>query len=192
MKSLKIAKHPMHPMVNVFPVAFWTGTVLGDIVYTIMQSEFWYAFSFACLLLGLVTGLMAAFAGAVDWLAIPRHSRAKRLGTYHGVLNLSVWTLFLVNLLFRIDVAGGFMIPPEAPLDTGAMWGGLILSLFAFGLLLIAGWLGGELVYVEGVAVEQVPRPELLDQLVRQRRPEVISSPQPPHEERPSRPEDLH
>ena len=57
---------------------------------------------------------------------------------------LTVVALYVVNLWLRLKA-------PESP-------GGLIwLSVFAIGLLVISGWLGGKMVYELGVAVDKPP-----------------------------------
>jgi hypothetical protein len=56
-------------------------------------------------------------------------------------INLTVVTLYVVNLWMRWNNPGDLQVP---------FW----LSLLAIGLLLISGWLGGKMVYELGVAVD--------------------------------------
>ena len=58
----------------------------------------------------------------------------------HLVLNLAVVSLYVVNLWLRTTRA------PEATLP-------IVLSAIGLVLLVSAGWLGGEMVYVHAVAV---------------------------------------
>jgi len=45
----------------------------------------------------VISGLVAAIFGAIDWLAIPGGTRAKRIGTLHGVGNVVVGAIFAVS-----------------------------------------------------------------------------------------------
>jgi uncharacterized membrane protein len=91
---------------------------------------------------GIIGGLCAAVFGLVDWLAIPRGTRAKRIGLWHGSLNVLVVLLFIGSWLIRNS---GNQIP-----STGA----LVLSFAAVLIALVGGWLGGELVDRLGVGVD--------------------------------------
>jgi uncharacterized membrane protein len=85
---------------------------------------------------------LAAVFGLVDWLAIPKGTRAKRIGALHGIGNVIVTGLFAVSWLLRYDT-------PTAP---GAL--AIVLSIAGVGLALVTGWLGGELVDRLGVGVD--------------------------------------
>ena len=78
--------------------------------------------------------LAAAPFGLVDWLAIPRGTRAKAIGAWHGGGNVLVLALFALSLILRL----------RSP-DVDPTWP-LILALAGAAGALITGWLGGELV----------------------------------------------
>jgi uncharacterized membrane protein len=61
------------------------------------------------------------------------------------LINVSIVVLFGINLLLRMWSETGAVLP-------------VLLSLVGVGMLGVSGWLGGELVYVHGVAVEPEPR----------------------------------
>jgi len=90
----------------------------------------------------IIGGLCAAVFGIVDWLAIPRSTRAKSIGLYHGALNVVVVLLFIVSWLMRQQHN---QVPSS---------GALAISFFAVCLAFVAGWLGGELVDRLGVGVD--------------------------------------
>ena len=92
---------------------------------------------------GVITGLAAAVPGAIDWLAIPRGTRAKRIGLIHGVGNVLVVALFALSWYMRQD-------NPAAP-PTGAVVAGLLGA----GIAIVTAWLGGELVDRLGVGVDE-------------------------------------
>jgi uncharacterized membrane protein len=92
---------------------------------------------------GIISGLIAAVFGTIDWLAIPAGTRAKRIGRLHGGGNVVVVLLFAGSWLLRRD-------DPGAPETTA-----IILSALAVLLALVTGWLGGELVDRLGVGVDE-------------------------------------
>ncbi len=149
--GLEIKEHPVHPMIVAFPIGFWVGALIGDIIYLLTGTFFWYEFSYFSMGLGLLTGAAAAIAGSVDYFAVNRKTRAKRLAMYHGLLNVAVFLIFLINFIFRAGATGGIEIPPSTALVGSALWAGFLLSLFGNLVLVASGWLGGELVYVENV-----------------------------------------
>jgi uncharacterized membrane protein len=92
---------------------------------------------------GVLGGLAAAVFGLVDWLAIPKLTRARYIGALHGIGNVVVTGLFAVSWLLRRG----------DPLNPGT--GPILLSLVAVLLALVTGWLGGELVDRLGVGVDE-------------------------------------
>jgi uncharacterized membrane protein len=89
---------------------------------------------------GIVGALVAAVPGFVDYLTLT--GRAGRIATWHMVLNLGAVALFAVNALVRTRVG----LESKWPLG---------LSLIGIVGVLVSGWLGGEMVYVERVGVEE-------------------------------------
>jgi uncharacterized membrane protein len=92
---------------------------------------------------GILSGLLAAIFGTIDWLAIPSGTRAKAIGLYHGVGNVVVVALFAISWWMRSGTAGLF---PTS----------LAFSIAVAALMLgaVTGWLGGELVDRLGVGVD--------------------------------------
>jgi uncharacterized membrane protein len=92
---------------------------------------------------GIVSGLLAAVFGAVDWLAIPSGTRAKAVGATHGIGNVIVVLAFLASFYLRWEEP---LYP--ATLAYVCSFAGLLGALFT-------GWLGGELVTRMGVGVDR-------------------------------------
>ena len=130
-----IAGHPIHPMLIVFPVAFLIGAFGTDIAFLITQDPFWAQGSYWLLIAGIVTALMAAVPGMIDFVTIDR-VRNVWVSWAHMVANLIVVGLALINVGVRLD-------DPAA----GAQDWGIWLSGTQTALLLFSGWLGGELSY---------------------------------------------
>ena len=90
---------------------------------------------------GVVSGLVAAVFGFIDWLGIPAGTRAKRVGAWHGCGSVVVVTLFAISWWLRRP-------NPDNLTEVAFLFGlaGLLVAL-------VTGWLGGELVSRLGVGV---------------------------------------
>jgi uncharacterized membrane protein len=140
--NVTIAKHPIHPIAIIFPVASLSGALLSDIIYLATNDAFWARSSLYLITAGVVTGAVAAATGALDYLTNPR-IRNLRTATFHGLGNGVVLVLAVINLLVRLDDSAAGLRSP-----------GIILSVIIGLLMLVTGWLGGELVYRHKVGVD--------------------------------------
>ena len=50
---------------------------------------------------GVISGLVAAVFGFIDWLGIPARTRAKSVGLWHACGNVVVLVLFAISWWFR-------------------------------------------------------------------------------------------
>jgi len=130
----KLFGHPIHPMLIVFPLGLLAMALIFDVLHFAMGNGYWSEIAYWMIAAGVISGLVAAPFGLVDWLAIPSGTRAKRIGALHGVGNLVVVVLYASSWVMR-------RAAPQDPVTTA-----YALS-FAGGVLaLFTGWLGGELV----------------------------------------------
>jgi uncharacterized membrane protein len=139
--TVAIAGHPFHPLIVTFPIAFLVGLAGTDIGYAITQDPFWAKASLWLLGAGLLTGVLAAITGLLDFLRIPR-VRKRSAGWTHMALNVSALGLSIVNLVLRWGNPTDTILPV-----------GITLSIIVATLLGISGWYGAELVYRHKVAV---------------------------------------
>ena len=139
----KLAGHPIHQMLVVFPLGLFMTAVVFDIIHLVTADPRWATVSFWMIAAGIVGGLLAAIFGLIDYLNIPSSTRARRIGLLHGVTNLCVMLLFAASLYLRSRL-------PEAPSTLA-----LALSFIGVGAALLGGWLGGELVERLGVGVAE-------------------------------------
>jgi uncharacterized membrane protein len=130
-----IAKHPIHPMLVPLPIGFLVGALLSDLGYYWTESAFWAEASQWLLLAGFVTGLLAALFGLVDFFGIA-YVRS----------HTAAWVHFLGNALVLVLSFFNFMNRSSDNADTVSMLG-LSLSFIQVLILLVTGWLGGELSY---------------------------------------------
>jgi uncharacterized membrane protein len=139
--TVAIAKHPLHPLIVTFPIAFLTGVLVTDLAYWLTDDLFWARASFWLIVAGIVTGLVAAATGLADFLRITR-VRQHSAGWIHLIGNVVALVLSLISLVLRLNNLAGAIVPV-----------GLILSLIVASLLGVTGWFGAELIYRHKVAV---------------------------------------
>ncbi len=131
----KVLGHGAHPILIVFPLGLLATSVIFDILCAATGNAQFPIVSYWLIAAGIIGGLVAAVPGFVDWLAIPKGTRAKRIGLYHAVGNDIVLILFAVSWWLRRDA------PNHEPSTVA-----FALSVIAVLLALFTGWLGGELV----------------------------------------------
>jgi uncharacterized membrane protein len=134
--------HPIHQMLIVFPLGLLGASLAFDLAALGLDRRDLALVAYWLIVAGILSGLLAAVFGLIDWLAIPRGTRAKRIGLLHGAGNVVVVVLFAASWLLRRDA-------PELPEGTA-----IALSAVAVALSLVTGWLGGELVDRLGVGVD--------------------------------------
>jgi len=139
----KLFGHPIHQMLVVFPLGLLATAVVFDVIALARSQGYWSELAFWMIAAGVITGLLAAPFGFVDWLAIPWGTRAKRIGAVHGLGNVLIVLLFATSWLMRRNA-------PAAPQQVA-----LALSFVAGWSALITGWLGGELVDRLAVGVDE-------------------------------------
>ena len=139
--TARIAGHPIHPMLVPFPIVFFVSAFVTDLVFLSEGDPLWARASWWLLLAGLVTAALAALAGLTDF-AGDRRIRSLGAAWAHMIGNVAAVVLELVNLLLRTDDA--------AAIDgTGVVLSGIVVL-----ILLVTGWLGGELVFRHAVGVD--------------------------------------
>jgi len=182
-----VAGHAIHPMLIVFPLGLLATSVVWDIcALASSHPRSWGMISFWTILAGVVGALLAAVPGFIDWLAIPKGTRARTIGVYHLTINLVVVALLAavpgfidwlaipkgtrartigvyhltINLvvvaLFVVSLIGRWQTPGGYEL-AGPGW--MILGWIAVALALVSGWLGGELVETLGISVREGANP---------------------------------
>jgi uncharacterized membrane protein/nitrite reductase/ring-hydroxylating ferredoxin subunit len=137
-----IKSHPIHPMLVVFPIAFYTGTLVFDILGLITHANRFFVTAYYTEIAGIAGAVAAAIPGFIDYLnTVPPDSSAKTRATRHGLLNTGSLLIFLGAWLYRRN--------PDASLYTVT-----IVEFIGFLFTLFAGWLGGTLVYRNQIGVD--------------------------------------
>lgn len=144
--TARIAKHPLHPILVPFPIGLWVFSLVADLIaLSGWEVSSWTVVARYTMAGGIVGAVLATAAGLVDFFTL-KGATVRKLGIAHLVLNVVVLLVFTVNFLLRTYGRSG---------DATTVG----LSVVAVLLLAISGWLGGELVYVHGVAVEAASGP---------------------------------
>jgi len=144
----KLLGHPVHPMLVAFPIGLLAASLVFDLIAMAGgPTQLGFA-AFWCIAGGVVFGLLAAVFGLVDWLGIEPGTRAKRVGLWHAIINVIVVGLFSISWLVRLGVT-----------QHQPMWFPVALEIVAIVLLLISGWLGGELVDRLGIGIDDGAHP---------------------------------
>jgi uncharacterized membrane protein len=140
--------HPVHQMLIVFPLGLLGTSLAFDAAHMMTDRGEFASVAYWMIAAGVITGLVAAVFGFVDYLAIPRRTRAKKIGALHGIGNIVVVGLFIASGLLRMPDPAG-----RPGLAVG-------LSAAAVALALVTGWLGGELVDRLAVGVDEGAHPD--------------------------------
>lgn len=140
----KLFGHPIHPMLIVLPLGLLSAAVVFDVIYLITGDDAFSAVAFWNIAAGVLGGLGAAVFGAWDWWNIPRRTRAKRIGLWHGGGNVAVVLLFALSWILRLGQQG---------YEPGVL--AYVLSFGGLAVASVTGWLGGELVDRLGVGVDR-------------------------------------
>ena len=136
-----IAGHPIHPMLVSIPIGLWIFSFACDLTFVLGAGvSLWFTLSFWTMIGGIAGAILAAIPGAIDMLSLKGATR--KIALTHMGINLTVVLLYAVNLGMRINgetVAG-------LPLG---------LSIVGISMLAVSGWLGGHMVYVHRVGVNE-------------------------------------
>ena len=132
---LRVAGHPIHPVLMMFPLGLFAMAVIFDIANLSGAPAMLGAVAYWTVAAGLIGGVLAALAGTVDLMFIPNGTPAKRAGVMHGLINMGVLLLFAVILMLRM-----------ANHDRAAGVGLLVVEVLALGGAVVGAWFSGELV----------------------------------------------
>lgn len=137
-----IMGHPLHPMIVPLPIGALVAAFAADIMFVATGNTFWADAAFYLLLAGIITGVLAALVGVIELAGLMR-ARTMGLAWAHGIFNVIAIALAIINAALRTP-------GPESVLFLG-----LGLSAITVALLLVSGWLGGELTFRHGIGVSE-------------------------------------
>lgn len=141
-----IGGHPVHPMIIPFPIALWVFSLVADGIYLWRGNPVWKDYvAFYALLGGIIGAVVAAVPGLIDWLSLTDKAVVK-IANWHARLNVIALLIFAGSFYLR-TTSGAALVSDSYTIP-------LALSVLGVILITISGWLGGEMVFKHGVAVE--------------------------------------
>lgn len=150
--QVAIARHPMHPMLVTFPIAFFIGALGTDITYWLLGDPFWARASTWLLGVGTLMGLLAGVAGAVELFSVAG-IRRRAASWSHFVVAVMLLAVEFINWVSRIRT-------PMHAVDAAALY----LSTLGAMLVVAAGWFGGKLVFEHQVGIHDEEEGAPIDQ----------------------------
>lgn len=139
----KPVRHPLHPFLVHFPIGLFTLSLILDLISLRYPLDGLYRGAFYAIVLGVICSLVAAVPGFADFFDIRKDHRAKPKARLHMILNLIMVVIFVVNAWIRGQDLF-FLRTPIVP---------LVLSIAGVILLSISGYIGGAMIYDDGIAV---------------------------------------
>ena len=141
--AAKAAGHSIHQQLIPFPMGLLVTAVVFDVIHLATDNDGFATASYYMIAAGLIGGIAAAIFGVIDYLAIPKNTRASRVALVHGGGNDLLLVLFAISWFLRRG--------EDAHSPTTVAF---ILALLGAVMLGATGWLGGELVDRLGVAID--------------------------------------
>jgi uncharacterized membrane protein len=138
----KLFGHSIHQMLIVFPLGVLGMSLFFDLIALGTHTPALFQAAYYMIEGGVISGLISAVFGLIDFLGIPSGTRAKRIGLLHGTGNVVVVVLFVASWWLRRPT------PAAPPMSA------IIISVVAVCLALVTGWMGGELVARLSVGVD--------------------------------------
>jgi uncharacterized membrane protein len=136
--------HPLHPIIIPLPIGLWIFSLVADLIFKFgFGGAIWNYVAFYTLGGGIIGALLAALPGFIDLTDI-RNPKTKSIAIWHMLINLLAVAIYALNFWLRMHRPAGDNLP-------------IVLSVVGVVLITISGWLGGEMVYVRGIAVQQPP-----------------------------------
>ena len=145
---------PTHPAVVHFPLALYPATVLFDILaFTRSDGSVYTHGAFILIIAASIAAVGAAITGFAQLPDIPPGSPAWKTAILHMSMQMTAAVIFLVSLLLRLKHVD----------DAHPPIGAFICAVIGLAALFYGGWLGGRMVFSQGVGVEmaadgQMPR----------------------------------
>lgn len=128
--------HPLHPALTDVPMGAWTAAAIFDAMRAMGVKKLDRAAE-AAIGVGIAGAAVSALSGLADWTDTPTSQR--RVGFVHAGLNTLALGLQIASLVCR----------------RRKIRGARVLSTLGYGVVLMAGYLGGTLVFRQGTQVSR-------------------------------------
>lgn len=136
--------HPLHPVLVHLPIGLWMLAAIFDVASWVIDDQPWLVpAAFYTILFGTISAAVASVPGFADYSDIRTDHPARSTATWHMRLNLAAVALYLLALVLRYPE----LHAEAAPVPAAAV------SLLALLLVMVSGYLGGVMVYDDGIGV---------------------------------------
>jgi uncharacterized membrane protein len=137
MSKVTVAGHSAHAIINDWPIALFSTSLVYDILYRLTNNEKFDSAGKLTQIGALGTGTFAAVTGVAEYSDLRRNGKVGDYANIHASLNGVAFSLAL----------GSFFLRRKNPSASLAMSG------LVTGLTIVSAWYGDEMVYGEGVRV---------------------------------------
>lgn len=165
--KVTIRGRAVHPMLNKFPIGLYVAGYAALLTYVAVGDAFWYRASYLSMFAGVITALVAATAGAIDYAHVPRDTRAKEIGAFHALCALAATVFFAAS---AFSLRGDYVVALGGDPSLGIP---LVFSTLGTVVLVAGGVLGWSMLAKHHIGVSPIPgradHVELVQPLVRER-----------------------
>lgn len=129
---------PLHAALTDVPLGSWTAALIFDVLDASADNRGFAVAADASIAVGLAGAAAAALAGLADWSDVD--PPARRVGMFHGLLNISATAMFATSFILR----------KKEMRNRGRLFAAL-----GYSAVLTAARLGGQLTYKHRVGVDR-------------------------------------
>ncbi len=136
--------HPLHPAITDVPIGAWLLSVIFDIVWLASSTANSWAARGAeiAVLIGILAAIAAAATGLADWS--DSYGAERTVGLYHAGLNSLALVLYIISFFIRLADPSGESVAAA------------IVGFIGLISVLVAAYLGGDMVFGKGTGVNHV------------------------------------
>ena len=146
-----LGNHPLHPGIVPLPIGSFFVALAADVAHVLTKRPLFYDVAMFAIGLGIVTALLAAVLGLIDYFGVNMSAAGRKLATTHLLLNVTAVVLYAISWMLRRN--HGALETSRWPLALG-------LAVVPFLLLLVSGWIGGKMSYEHKIGVVEWVDPE--------------------------------
>lgn len=146
-----LGNHPLHPAMVALPIGAFFLAFVADATHALTKNPTFYEVAHFAIGVGILTALLSAVLGLIDYFGVTMSAAGRRLATTHMLINLAAVALYAISwVLRRNDAALG---TPRWPIAFG-------LEVLPFVMLGISGWIGGKMTFEHKIGVVEWVDPE--------------------------------